>query len=91
MVAERAAWARKGGHGRSNARRAAKALGDGNDLLAVQTRLVVALQRVEDGTLDPPRAQAMAALARAIGALAVPGELAQRVADLERVAGGRPA
>ncbi len=75
--------------GRSNAQRAQKALGDGNDLTAVQARLVGALEKVEEGTLEPARATAMAALARAIVAVAVPGELNERLTAMERALAGR--
>ena len=85
---QRAEWRQRGGAGRSHAQRARKALGEATDLLGVQAKLVDALGKVERGELDAARAQAMAALGRAIVAVAVPADLAQRVAELERLAGG---
>ncbi len=84
-------WRQKGGAGRSNAQRAKKALGESNDLTAVQARLVGALAMVEEGTLEPARAQAMAALARAIVAVAVPGELSERLSAMEQALANRGA
>ncbi len=84
-------WRQKGGAERSSTARAKKALGESNDLIAVQARLVGALEKVEEGTLDPARAQAMASLARAIVAVAVPGELSERLAAMERALAGRGA
>ncbi len=80
---KRREWSRKGGTGRSNQVRAKKALGETNDLTGVQARLVGALEKVEQGDLDPARASAMAALGRAIVTVAQAGDLAQRVAALE--------
>ncbi len=84
LAADRRAWRQKGGAGRSVTQRAKKALGDAGDLVTVQAKLVGALEKVEDGTLDPARATAMASLARAIVAVAVPGELSERLAAMER-------
>ncbi len=89
LDSQRAAWRQKGGVGRSNAQRARRALGDAGDLSAVQAKLVAALEKVEAGTLEPSHAQAMASLARAIVAVAVPGDLALRLGELERAIGGR--
>lgn len=86
---DRAAWRRKGGAGKATAARARKALGEASDLTDVQAVLYRALGKVERGELDPAQAQAMASLGRAIVAVAVPGELARRVEELERAAGGR--
>ncbi len=91
LAADRAAWRKKGGVGRSTAERAKKVIGESGDLVAVQAKLVGALEKVEDGTLDPARAQAMASLARAIVAVAVPGELSERLAAMERALAGRGA
>ncbi len=84
---KRREWSRKGGTGRSNQVRAKKALGDRHDLMGVQARLVGALAKVEEGTLDPGRAQAMASLARAIVAVAQAGEMEGRLRELEEAAG----
>ncbi len=91
LEAQRAEGRRQGGQSRSNKVRAKKALGESSDLIAVQAKLVGALEKVEDGTLDPARAQAMASLARAIVAVAVPGELSERLAAMERALAGRGA
>ena len=59
LAADRATWRQKGGAGRSNQARAKKALGDAGDLAAVQSRLVAALDKVEDGTLARERMAAV--------------------------------
>ncbi len=84
---KRREWSKKGGAGRSNAQRAKKALGESHDLTAVQARLVGALEKVEAGQLDPSRAQAMAALGRAIVTVSQAGEVEQRLRELEAAAG----
>jgi hypothetical protein len=48
--------------------------------------LEAALGETHDGSLDPPRAQAMASLARAMVSVLVSGELEQRVRLLEQAA-----
>ncbi len=89
-VADLAAWRRRGGHARSNANRARKALaGDTRDLLDVKVRLLDALERVADGRLEPGPAQAMAALARAIVTVSGAADFEARLAALEQAAGER--
>ena len=92
LAAERAAWRRKGGEGKSTANRAAKRLP--KDLPHVRDALLRALRDVEGGGLAPPQANAMAALARAVVAVHQVAELEARVASLEdaaRLSGRRPA
>ena len=92
LAAERAAWRRKGGEGKSTANRAAKRLP--KDLRDVRDALLRALRDVEGGGLAPQQANAMAALARAVVAVHQVAELEARVASLEAAAGlgeGRPA
>ena len=89
---ERAAWRRKGGEGRSAANRAAKRLP--RTLLDVQAALLRALAAVEAGELEPARANAMGALARALVTVTEYATLEARIDALERAAGleaGRPA
>ncbi|MBX6722656.1 MAG: hypothetical protein IRY92_05375 [Dactylosporangium sp.] len=52
-------------------------------LRPVFNRLEQALEKVEDGTLTPAQAQAMAALARAMVAVLETGELEERLRELE--------
>ncbi len=82
---ERDEWRRKGGAGRSNLSRADKRLP--RSPRDVRDALLRALSAVEAGDLEPPKAQAMASLARAFVTVAESGELADRVASLEAVAG----
>ena len=92
LAAERAAWRRKGGEGKSTANRAAKRLP--KDLRDVRDALLRALRDVEGGGLAAPQANAMAALARAVVAVHQVAELEARVASLEAATGlgeGRPA
>lgn len=53
-------------------------------LLPVYDRLETALSEVHGGTLDPKRAQAMAAVARAMVSVLTAGELEERVRKLEQ-------
>jgi hypothetical protein len=76
---ERNTWRRKGGRGKSNVRRAAKRLPE--DLHDVQLVLLRTLQGIEDGTLEPKRAQALAAVARAFCTVHEKGELERRLAE----------
>jgi len=87
---ERATWRRRGGAGRSTANRAAKRLP--KSLGDVQGTLLRALAAVEAGELEPARANAMGALARAIVTVSEYGTLEERIAALEAatsVGGGR--
>ena len=52
-------------------------------LLSVFDRLEEALQEVQDGTLDPKRANAMAAVAGAMVRVLLAGEVEERVRQLE--------
>ncbi len=85
LVTERDAWRRKGGAGRSNLSRADKRLPRSHR--DVRDALLRALSAVEAGELEPPKAQAMASLARAFVTVAESGELDERVAALEAAAG----
>ena len=85
LAAERKEWSRKGGHERSNASRARKALP--RDLRDTLDALYRVLQGVEDGTVEPARANAVATVARAIVAVQEVGELERRLGELESRAG----
>ena len=85
LAAERAAWRRRGGEGRSTANRAGKRLP--KTLLDVQGALLRALAAVEAGELEPARANAMAGLARALVTVTEYATLEQRIAALEEAAG----
>lgn len=85
---DRAEWRRRGGEGKSNARRARKAIaGDLRDLGAVQATMLKALKGLEDGTVEPGVATAMATVARALVAVAHENaavNFEQQLADLAR-------
>ncbi len=83
LADERATWRRKGGEGRSTANRAGKRLP--KTLLDVQGALLRALAAVEAGKLEPARANAMVALARAT--VTEYATFESRIAELERAAG----
>lgn len=88
LAGERAAWSRKGGAARSNKQRALKKLPD--DLLslrAVQALLCGVLRDVTAGRIEVGVANASASVARAIAAVAQAGDLEERLAELEKVAG----
>ena len=87
---QRAEERRRGGHARSNAARARKALaGNIRDMTDVKARLMIALVKVEGGELESGPANAMANLARAIATIAQVGELEDRIRELESRAGVR--
>lgn len=81
LRAERAGWRQEGGRSKSNVRRAAKRLPQ--NLQDVQHALFRAVQGIEDGTLEPHRAQALSSLARALCTIYQMGELERRVVELE--------
>ena len=82
---ERAAWCRRGGTGRSNANRARKQLASAALTPAeLVSTLCRALIKVEEGTLEPGPAQAMAGLARAILAATAAADVESRLVALER-------
>ena len=88
LDARRAEWRRRGGVSRSNRARATKALpADLMSMPELQGALCRALRRVESGELEPGRANAMAALARAITSVVEAGEVQDRLAALETVTG----
>ena len=78
---QRNGWRREGGRSKSNVRRAAKHFP--RDLQDVQSALLRAVQGIEDGTLEPQRAQALSSLARALCTVHEKGEIERRVAELE--------
>ena len=82
LAEHRAAARRKGGHGRRASARLGKLMPA--RLMPVFSRLKEALARVDTGELEPKRAQAMAALARAMTTVLQVGELEQRIAALEQ-------
>jgi len=83
-------WRREGGKAKSHAARARKRVAGGaRDLADVQGRLMIALEKVESGDLEPGQGQAMAAIARAIVVVAGAADFERRLHDLERAAGER--
>ena len=83
LAGERQGWRAKGGSARSNAARAEKAMPAAmttHDLLVTLSR---AIQRVEDGTMEPGPANAIASLAKVISALHEASIMESRVAALE--------
>ena len=83
-------WSRRGGHGRSNRRRALKELPPamtGEEHLATLTRV---LRKVESGELAPGPANAIASLARSMNATRELTEVEQRLQALEQAAGTPP-
>ncbi len=82
LEVERAAWRERGGRNRSTASRAARRLP--KELSDVKTSLLRALANVEDGSLEPQRATAMATLAKAVLAVDERGDLETRLATLEQ-------
>lgn len=85
LAAERAAWREKGGRESSNAARAKKARRDEvpTDLADVELMLREACAGVVAGTLATRQALALAALARAIGAIRESVGIEQRIAAIE--------
>ncbi len=78
---------RKGGHARSNAARAAKALPPAmtsDDLLVT---LSEAIRKVDRGELEPGPANAISSLARAMNSIRETTEIERRLAELEQRAG----
>lgn len=86
-TARRREWQRKGGHAKSTTNRLRKQIPQG--LVDVEAALYRALTSLEDGTLEPAIANAMAGIARALVAIHEPGSLERRLADLERELGTR--
>lgn len=81
IVAERAEWTRKGGEGRSNANRAAKALPD--DLKDVGQMLLTAMRDVRDGKLDPKVASALASLSNAYRGIFEVGQVDAKLSEID--------
>ena len=80
---------RKGGEGKATHRRLLKRAPE--ELRSLTERLLVAVEEVHRGHLDPRRAHAMAALARALVAVVQEAELMARIEALEeRLDGGAP-
>jgi hypothetical protein len=78
---------KKGGHARSNAARAAKAMPaalTSDELLVTLSRVI---GKVESGEIDPGPANAVASLARAINSIRETTEIERRLAELEQRAG----
>ena len=83
LEAQRSEERRRGGHARSNAARARKALaGELRDMGDVKARLMIALAKVEEGELEPGPANAMANLARAIATVAGVADFEGQLAEL---------
>ena len=81
LAGARAGWRAKGGEHRSNAARARKALPQ--DLADVRDALLRVLVGLEEGDVDPRRATAMAAVARAVCHVQEVGDLERRLATIE--------
>jgi hypothetical protein len=78
---------RKGGHARSNAARAAKAMPaalTSDELLVTLSR---AMDKVEKGELEPGPANAISSLARAMNSIRETTEIERRLSDLEQRVG----
>jgi hypothetical protein len=78
---------RKGGHARSNAARAAKAMPaalTSDELLVTLSR---AMDKVEKGELEPGPANAISSLARAMNSIRETTEIERRLSELEQRAG----
>ncbi|MDP9359611.1 MAG: hypothetical protein M3R02_30845 [Chloroflexota bacterium] len=82
LEGDRATWRRKGGEGRSTAKRAGKRLP--KTLLNVQEALLRAMTAVEVGELEPARANAMGNLARALVTITEYATVEDRFVELER-------
>jgi hypothetical protein len=81
LAAERATWRQRGGEGRSSLQRASKRLP--KTLRDVQDALLRALSAVEAGDMEPPKAQALSSLARAVVAVNQAGDIERRITALE--------
>jgi hypothetical protein len=78
---------RKGGHARSNQKRARKAMPTAltsDELLVTLSR---AIDKVEKGELEPGPANAIASLARAMNSIRETTEIERRLSELEQRAG----
>lgn len=88
LAAERRSWRSEGGRSRSNRARARKGLASDG---LTSTELIGALSRairgLEEGSVEPGIATAMATTARAITAIRQGVELEERVRELESAAG----
>lgn len=78
---QRAAWAKAGGHNRSNAIRIKRALPAG--VAFVSAALLQAITDVVAGKLHPTRGNAVASLARAYLVAHAAGEVELRLAEIE--------
>lgn len=88
LVDERRAWSAKGGASKSNRARAWKGLaGEALTMPEVSGLLSRALKKVENGTMEPGVATAMATIARALVATQEAGLVQERIAALEERAG----
>jgi hypothetical protein len=83
--ADRAEARQRGGRNSSNLARVSKLIPA--RLGGVYDRLERAMGEVHEGTLEPPRANALANLARAAAAVLSAGELEDRVRELEQRTG----
>ena len=81
LAGERAAWRARGGERSSSASRARAALP--KDLQDVHAALLRVLSGLENGTIEPRTATAMAAVARALVAVQEAGALERATAALE--------
>ena len=86
LAEERRAWSRRGGVGKSNRARMAKA-SEGMRLTDVQALLAAVLKGTVAGRFTPGQASACAAVARALVAIHQSVELEERLDRLEAAAG----
>ncbi|MDP9365271.1 MAG: hypothetical protein M3Q10_13780 [Chloroflexota bacterium] len=87
LAARRAEWSRRGGIGRSNKRRAAKAMPAAMTPADLQSLLGVVLRGVVAGKIEPGVGNAAANLGRAIVAVREATTTEERLAALESAAG----
>src|SRR5688572_3731776 len=85
LAEQRRTWSKRGGEGRSNVSRAAKRLP--KDLADVKASLMRTLQALEGGEMEPARATAIGAVARAVVSVTEAGAVEDRLASLEAAAG----
>ena len=90
LSAQRRAWSAKGGAGKSNAARAAKAMPTAMTSAELLATLSQAIRKVERGEMQPGPAGAIAALARTMNAIRETSEIERRLAALEAAAGVAP-
>ena len=88
LAEQRRRWSVQGGQGKSSRKRATRNLaGQALTLPEVSGLLSVALTRVAAGSMEPSVGNALASLSRALVAIEQAGNLEDRLAELEAIAG----